>query len=150
MEYKNYHRDIVVRYQIELVGWPHSKFQSPGSLGTSLPLFVSILDALESGECRFVELTPEALETLDVKYRADVAAGIIAGPAKRKKRSDEGITKKRKGRDGSSDDDSDNINDEADGRRQRRKTVPSDPSDHSNVNPGATGTAAETTPGPIA
>lgn len=141
MEYKNYHRDIVLRYQIELVGWPHPKLQSPGSLGTSLPLFLTILEALENGDCRFEVLTPEGLDALDIKYKADVAAGIVAGPTKRKKRSDEGQTKKRKEPEH---DDSEDSQAEDGGRRQRQKTTSSD---HSNTAGSATTAAAEVNSG---
>ena len=52
MEYKNYHRDIIMKHQVQLVNFAHAKLQSPASMGTSLPVFVKLLEALESRAAR--------------------------------------------------------------------------------------------------
>jgi len=61
-------------------------------MGTSLPVFVKLLEALESGCCHFEKLTPEEVEHLDEVYLAELAASGEAMPV-RKTRSDAGKLK---------------------------------------------------------
>jgi hypothetical protein len=97
MEYKNYHRDIVMKHQVQLINFTHTKLQSPGSMGTSLPVFVKLLEALESGHCHFEKLTPKEVEHLDEVHLAELAASGEVMPV-RKIRSDAGKPKGKKKR----------------------------------------------------
>ena len=96
MEYKNYHQVIVLGCAVELIGWPHSKLKSPSSLGNSLPVFLKILDALDSGSCRFRELTQDEVVAMDNVYKAKVATGELPGAKLRKIRSDAGKPKRKR------------------------------------------------------
>jgi hypothetical protein len=86
MEYKNYHQVIVLGCAVELIGWPHSELKSPSSLGNSLPVFLKILDALDSGSCRFRELTQDEVVAMDNVYKAKVATGKLPGAGKPKRK----------------------------------------------------------------
>ncbi|TFY51703.1 hypothetical protein EVJ58_g10430 [Rhodofomes roseus] len=92
MHYKNFERDIVIRYGIDIEGWTHPTFNSPSKLSTSLPPLQTLFDALESGACRFVDLSTEDLAKRKADYAREVASGEIAP---RKTRSDAG-RKRRK------------------------------------------------------
>jgi hypothetical protein len=96
MEYKTYHRDIVMGHSVQLLGWPHTKLQSPSSLGNSLPVFVKILEALNNGSCRFEELSEKDVAELDEQHQAKIASGELPDAKPRKIRSDAGKPKKRK------------------------------------------------------
>ena len=74
MEYKNYHHNIVMKHQVQLIGFTHTKLQSPASMGTSLPIFVKLLEALESGHCHFEKLTREEVKQLDEVHLAELTA----------------------------------------------------------------------------
>lgn len=97
MEYVHYHRDVVKKYDVELLNWPHHIFACPSSLGNSFPVLERILSALQNGDCKFERITPERVMELDVQYEADIAAGIKPGPKVRAIGSDTGMKKKRKG-----------------------------------------------------
>ena len=124
MEYKTYHRDIVMRHSVQLVGWPHSKLQSPSSLGNSLPLFARILEALDNGSCRFEELTEAAVTELDKDHQAKIASGELSDAKPRKIRSDAGKRKRKQVRESDQSDSSDSSegddNERVPKRKQRR------------------------------
>ena len=92
MQYKNFERDIVVEYGVDLVGWTHPSFKCPAKLSTSLPPLQTLLDALESGACRFVRLSKPERTRRRAEYQRKVASGDIIT---RKPRSDIG---RRRGR----------------------------------------------------
>jgi hypothetical protein len=114
MEYKNFHRDILVKRRVQLVGWPFPKLQSPGSMGSSLPVFTKILKAIENEEIRFESLSLKEVQRLDNEHEAKIAAGELEGPAERKIRSDAGKrkAKKRKQRDDTSEESDDGDEDD--------------------------------------
>lgn len=93
MHYTNYHKDIVQRYKVKLVGWTHSKFVNPSELSTSLPPLQVLLDAIKSGECKFIKLTADEVRDEDDLYREKIRNGEII-LKERATRKDKG--KKRK------------------------------------------------------
>jgi hypothetical protein len=68
---------IVLGCAIELIGWLHSELKNSSSLGNSLPVFLKILDALDSGSCRFRELTQDEVVAMDDAYKAKATTGKI-------------------------------------------------------------------------
>lgn len=118
MEYKNFHRDVLIKRSVQLLNWPHTTLQSPGSMGSSLPVFTKILKAMESGDIRFESLSRKEVERLDNEHEASIAAGELEGPVERKVHSDAGKRKsrKRKQRDSSTESD-----DESDSRLMKKR-----------------------------
>ncbi|KAJ3514614.1 hypothetical protein NLJ89_g2284 [Agrocybe chaxingu] len=109
MQYVNYEELIVQRYGVELVGWTYEKFVNPSELSTSLPALRELLDAINSGECRFAKLSPLAVKARHIEYQKKVDEGLI--PVKtRKQRKDKGTKRKRSGGDQTAADDSDKEN----------------------------------------
>jgi hypothetical protein len=112
MQYVNYEEAIVQRYGIKLQGWTYDRFVNPSELSTSLPLLRKLLNAIDTGDCKFVKLTAEALRKCLETYKKKVANGEIK-IRERKIRSDAG-KRKRKAQDGldesSDDEDSDDEN----------------------------------------
>ncbi|KAJ7586933.1 hypothetical protein C8J56DRAFT_1165142 [Mycena floridula] len=85
MSYANYDREIVVAHKVHLIGWPGQvPFGAPSSL-TRTGDIRDLLDALQSGACRWAKVSKKELD--DAKSR--VAAEV---PKRRQKRSDTGGT----------------------------------------------------------
>jgi hypothetical protein len=112
MQYVNYEEAIVQRYGIDLQGWTYDRFVNPSELSTSLPLLRKLLNAIDTGDCKFVKLTAEERRKRLETYKKKVANGEIKA-RERKIRSDAG-KRKRKDRDslneGSDDEESDGEN----------------------------------------
>lgn len=104
MQYVNYEEDIIQRYGIELQGWTYDKFVNPSELSTSLPLLRKLLNAIDTGDCKFVKLTAEERRKRLETYKKKVAKGEIK-VRERKIRSDAGKRKRKVGLNESSDDD---------------------------------------------
>lgn len=104
MQYVNYEEDIVQRYGIELQGWTYDRFVNPSELSTSLPLLRKLLNAIDTGDCKFVKLTAEERRKRLETYKKKVAKGEIK-VRERKIRSDAGKRKRKVGLNESSDDD---------------------------------------------
>ena len=98
MQYINYEEAIVQRYGIELQGWTYDRFVNPSELSTSLPSLRKLLNAIDTGDCKFVKLTAEEHRKCQETYKKKVANGEIKG-RERKIRSDAG-KRKRKAQDG--------------------------------------------------
>jgi hypothetical protein len=126
MEYKNFHRDVLVKHGVQLLGWPFRKLQSPGSMGSSLPVFVKILKSMEADEIRFELLSLEEVQRLDAEHEASIAAGDVDAPKQRKIRSDTGKrkrkTKRRDDTSGSSSEDDEEEHVTKKGRRSSRES----------------------------
>lgn len=135
MSYKNYEADIVVKYGVELQGWTHSTWRCPAKLSTSLAPLRTLLDALISGQCRFVRLSKTEHAARKAEYDHKVKTGEIVP---RKQRSDAGkLRSKRKkskstsksvAEDSDDDEDGGSSSDDEDGgdtrSRKRRRTNP--------------------------
>ncbi|KAJ6608429.1 hypothetical protein B0H10DRAFT_2067914 [Mycena sp. CBHHK59/15] len=94
MQYINYEEDLVHRYGVIIVGWTFDKLISPSDMSTSLPALQELLNALKSGKCHFVKLTPEELKERKAKFRADIAAGLVKAK-ERAPRNDKGVKRPR-------------------------------------------------------
>lgn len=101
MSYVNFTRDIQIGYGVTIVGWTHTKWAKPSDLGNSLPPLKDLYDALKSGKCRFVSLSASQLDTIKKDYNCQL--GVEA--AHRKKRSDAGKPRKKRGSDKTIDED---------------------------------------------
>jgi hypothetical protein len=84
-----------MRYSVKLVGWPLDKFANPSKLGNSLPPLRQLREALVSGRCHWVKLTPSELSERVTDYQAAIDSGEIV-PATRKKRKDAGQPRTKK------------------------------------------------------
>jgi hypothetical protein len=93
MNYTNFHHQVVLRYSVDIKGWPLGKFANPTDPGNSLPPLLELREALTSGRCHFVKLTPAELSAKIGAYQGRVASGEVVPPA-RKKRSDAGRSRK--------------------------------------------------------
>jgi len=102
MHYVQNHKEIVQRYKVKLVGWTHPTFANPSELSTSLPPLQILLDAIKSGQCKFVRLTPEEYNKEDDEYHEKLRNGDII-PRECKTRKDKGKKWKRKVREMSED-----------------------------------------------
>jgi hypothetical protein len=109
MHYVQYHKEIVMYRSVALEGWTHPTFANPGDLSTSLPPLQQLLEAIESGQCKFVKLTSEQRKAKDDKYQERIKNGEISVRV-RAPRKDKG--KKRKGQKDQSDVNNDDSNEE--------------------------------------
>ncbi|KAG1834282.1 hypothetical protein DFJ58DRAFT_869095 [Suillus subalutaceus] len=96
MNYSNYETSVVETYGVRLVGWPHGvKFVNPSNIGTVGDIR-KLRDALKTRTCYWAALSPAEVKThaseLDTRRSAGEA---VRKP--RKKRSDAGVPRKRKG-----------------------------------------------------
>lgn len=94
MQYVNYEEAIVQRYGIELQGWTYHKFINPSELSTSLPLLRKLLNAINTGDCKFIKLTAEERHKRLETYKKKVANGELK-VRERKIRSDAGKRKRK-------------------------------------------------------
>lgn len=61
MEFTQYH-NLVRRHQVKLVGWTHPQWANPSDLKGGIEGFENLVNAIESGTCRFVPIPSEELE----------------------------------------------------------------------------------------
>ena len=99
MQYVNYEEAIIQWYGIELKGWTYDNFVNPSELSTSLPSLQKLLNAINTGDCKFVKLTAEERRKRLETYKKKIANGELK-VRERKTRSDAG-KRKRKDRDSS-------------------------------------------------
>lgn len=97
MNYTNPFREITQKYSVELVGWPTTtlKFANPSELGSQVPPLEKLITALKTGECRFVQLTPQQICDCLQERESAIEAGTMPAPKERKTRSDAGKKRKR-------------------------------------------------------
>jgi len=95
MNYNNYETAVIETYAVQLVGWPHGvKFISPSNIGTVSEIR-KLRDALKARTCYWTALTAAEVKAHAAKLDARRSAGeVVRQP--RKKRSDAGISRKRK------------------------------------------------------
>jgi hypothetical protein len=96
MNYSNYETSIVETYGVRLVGWPLGvKFVNPSNIGTVGDIR-KLRDALKARTCYWAALSSAEVKTHASELDARRSAGeAIRKP--RKKRSDAGVPRKRKG-----------------------------------------------------
>lgn len=91
MNYTNYEANIVLKYKVKLVGWPHDKFVSPYNINTVDELR-NLRDALHCGSCFWMGLSSREVAQYVKAMDERTAAGEVIGK-KRKERSDKGAKK---------------------------------------------------------
>lgn len=94
MKYTEYEELIMLKYGIELQGWTYDKFVCPSSLSTSLPPLQALLDAINNGRCKFINLTPVEVQMRREERQKQINEGTI-GVKQRKQRSDVGTKRPR-------------------------------------------------------
>ena len=57
MHYTDYEEKVVQHYGVELIGWTYKKLVNPSELSTSLPGLCQLLEAINTGSCKFIKLT---------------------------------------------------------------------------------------------
>lgn len=87
MQWVNYDRDIVQKFSIKLVGWTHSKFASPSTLGSNLGKLIELRDAIDSGNCQFVRITEQEKKKHKVDWAKKVADGEVTIPKSRARKA---------------------------------------------------------------
>lgn len=88
MNYTNYDVNVVVKYKVRLVGWPHDKFVSPYNINT-VDEVRDLRDALRCGSCFWMGLSTREVAQYVKEMDERTAAGEVIG-TKRKQRSDRG------------------------------------------------------------
>ncbi|KAJ7747704.1 hypothetical protein B0H14DRAFT_2636711 [Mycena olivaceomarginata] len=106
MDYVYYIESIVVKYGVELIGWPCDRFVNPSDLSSSLTVLTIVSDALKDGACKWVKLSSAERKAREANFEADVAAGKITR-RERNPRSDIGKKRKATAIDDDEDDDAD-------------------------------------------
>ena len=95
MSYVKYEQSIIIRYKVELIGWPALiRFANPSEIGTVNEIR-SLCQALKVRDCKWVV----QLQWQQVAYAEKLAARAAAGQLvvkKRKPRSDKGKARGKK------------------------------------------------------
>ncbi|KIJ59174.1 hypothetical protein HYDPIDRAFT_33466 [Hydnomerulius pinastri MD-312] len=95
MNFVNFDVTIKSKLGIDLMGWPaDAKFQSPFNM-TNIEHVRSLRDALKSGTCRWVHMSPQERREHADALQAHRASGEIVNKP-HKKRSDAGVPRKHK------------------------------------------------------
>jgi hypothetical protein len=82
MDYIYYRESIVLKYGIELIGWPLERFINPSDLSSSLPILTQVRDALKNGTCKWVKLSLADRKARKAAWDAFVAAGKVVERAR--------------------------------------------------------------------
>lgn len=95
MNYKNYKTAVIETYAVQLIGWPSSiDFISPSNIGI-IGDIRKLRDALKARTCYWALLTPAEVKAHTAELDTRRSAGeVVRQP--RKKRSDAGLSRKRK------------------------------------------------------
>ncbi|KAJ7690882.1 hypothetical protein B0H17DRAFT_1134149 [Mycena rosella] len=94
MQYMFYTEEIVLRYNVVLVGWTADKFCNPSELSSSILVLTTLRDAIKSGECKWVKVSAADMKIRRAEWKADVAAGKVLARS-RNLRSDLGQKRPR-------------------------------------------------------
>lgn len=95
MHYADYEEKVVQRYGVELIGWTYEKLVNPSELSTSLPGLRQLLEAINTGSCKFIKLTQAQLKQRREEHQKAIEDGSLPAPKTRKPRKDRGIKRKR-------------------------------------------------------
>lgn len=91
MNYNNYEVNVVLKYKVRLMGWPHDKFISPYNFNT-IDELRDLRDALRCGSCFWMGLSKRQITQHMKEMKEWTEAGEVIGK-KRKERSDKGSKK---------------------------------------------------------
>ncbi|KAG1899707.1 uncharacterized protein F5891DRAFT_927347, partial [Suillus fuscotomentosus] len=90
MQWADYFRNVVNRYQVAIKGWPeHIPFTNLSSVTNALPDLHTLLDCWKSGNTRWEVLNDEELEQLRRERNEKIDSGDII-ESRRRTRSDKG------------------------------------------------------------
>ena len=118
MEYVDYHRKVIRRYQVVLEGWPQTlPFKAPSECSSSFLELKDLLQRLRTGNTYWKTLTNEELGALEKELEEKFASGEITRPIPRRRRSDHGKKRKRV----QQEDSSSGSEDEAPSKQQKTK-----------------------------
>lgn len=117
MHYSDYEEKIVQRYGVELIGWTYEKLVNPSELSSSLPGLCQLLDAINTGSCKFIKLTRTKLKERREERQKAIEDGTLPAPKTRKPHKDRGTKRKR------TDDDKENGNENRDASKKRRRST---------------------------
>ena len=95
MHYSDYEEKIVHRYGVELINWTYEKLVNPSELSSSLPGLCQLLDAINTGSCKFIKLTQTQLKERREEHQKAIEDGTLPAPKTRKPRKDRGTKRKR-------------------------------------------------------
>ncbi|KAF7975663.1 hypothetical protein HWV62_8749 [Athelia sp. TMB] len=99
MVYKDFFRAITLEYNVVLRNWPHREFKSPGSMGSSLPAVLKLLELMTNGDVYFEVVDEDELKELKEEEDARIASGEVVVVV-RKRRKDAGTGQQGYGRGG--------------------------------------------------
>ena len=95
MQWAYYWRNVVRRYQVCIEGWPEKyPFKNLSEFSISITDLEDILRQLRVGRIYWRKLTDEEFNALDAQREADIVAGNVKEPARRR-RSDYGKKRSR-------------------------------------------------------
>ena len=106
MHYADYEEKVLQRYGVELIGWTYEKLVNPSELSTSLPGLHQLLEAINTGSCKFIKLSQAQLKQRREERQKAIEDGSLPAPKTRKPRKDRGSKRKR------TDDDKENGDDQ--------------------------------------
>ena len=95
MHYADYEEKVVQRYGVELIGWTYEKLLNPSELSTSLPRLRELLEAINTGSCKFIKLSQSQLKQRREEIQKAIEDGSLPAPKTRKPRKDRGTKRKR-------------------------------------------------------
>ncbi|PIL29412.1 hypothetical protein GSI_09464 [Ganoderma sinense ZZ0214-1] len=77
MQYKNFEQTVAIGHGLDLVGWTHDVFANPASLPASIEPLRKLLNALDIGDCHFVQLSHAERERCRLAFQEQVDAGAV-------------------------------------------------------------------------
>ena len=95
MHYADYEEKVVQRYGVELIGWTYDKLVNPSELSTSLPGLRQLLEAINTGSCKFIKLSQGQLKQRCEEHQIAIENSSLPAPKTRKPRKDRGTKRKR-------------------------------------------------------
>ena len=120
MEYVDYHRKVVHRYQVVLEGWPQTlPFKAPSKCSSLFLELMDLLWRLHNGNTYWKTLTNKELGALEKELEEKIASREITQPVPQHRCSDHGKKWKRVQQEDSSS--SSNLEDEAPSKQQKTK-----------------------------
>lgn len=118
MNYQNYDAQIVLRLGVKLIGWTYHSFISPYEIYT-IDNLQNLHDALVCGACFWMRLSKREM----TQHKADIEKRELMGEVVRKERSDKGVPKGPKKKQGAQEADEDSDEDEPKAGPSKRRKV---------------------------
>ncbi|KAL0576684.1 hypothetical protein V5O48_005311 [Marasmius crinis-equi] len=97
MQYERFDTTITLRYRVIVEGWPQGiPFQKPSAFGGALDPLFRLRNAWQAGEAHFRKMGEEEFQKWQAERAEKIRTGDIV-PKTRKKRSDAGVKRSKKG-----------------------------------------------------